>query len=579
MKTSKGLWRKRLAVGESLHWFHWVIVFASLLLTLSASYITYRQISDQNQARFDYQAQHIIRQVVERMTNYEAALWSGVAALNALPPQANREDWRSFTNSLKIDQRFPGINGIGVIHYVEHSQLNDYLAWQRVLMPEFQLRPETSRDDYWPVSYVEPEESNAQAIGLDMSHEHNRYQAALASRASGTAQITGPIELVQDAKRTPGFLFYTPWYESNKQPDDIAVQSDFLGLVYAPFIVYKLMDGTLANINRQVHFSIQDSGKTLYSELSPESEAFDPSPLFRTTKTLALYGRQWQFEVQSSQIFRQQHQSRQPLMILVSGILIDGLLLALFILLANSNRKASLQAQEATRELADQTGRLKQNAMRLDGAMNAMMDGLLLIDEVGVIQTLNDATLKMFGYSRQELVGTKVNQLMDDKEAEQHDGYLARKTPEADNPMLGKERKLMAKRSDGSLFPIRLNVSKGIIDGQVFYTGIIHDLSRLNESQLQLQKSEKLLQVALHSSGTATCMADIRGNFIEANTAFCDWLGYRYEEILDKSVVDMVSHEHREEARQGIFALIKRESLSITQQKQSSTKAASWSGD
>lgn len=341
-----------------LHWYHWLVVALSLVLTLSAWYITSVEVEEKTQAQFEFQAEQIVAQVQERMAKYEEALWAGVAALHAIPGQASREDWNIFASSLQIETRFPGINGMGVIHYVPPEKRDAYLAWQRQLMPDYMMHPEHDQPEYWPITYIEPQASNRKAVGLDMAHERNRYTAAMKARDTGEANITGPITLVQDAQKTPGFLFYAPWYADDEMMPE-AYGDDtrrFMGLVYAPFIMFKLMDGTLANTNRQVNFSIRDGNEVLYNELNPGSENYDPDPLFRQEITLPLYGRPWHFTVQSSRIFRDQHTQSQPMMILIGGLLIDALLLALFIVMARANQRAVRYADEVTEDL-----RLRQN--------------------------------------------------------------------------------------------------------------------------------------------------------------------------------------------------------------------------
>ena len=104
-----------------------------------------------------------------------------------------------------------------MIHYVPLVDLTTYLDWMRQEMPSYAIRPAHDNPEFWPISYVEPQSMNAKAVGLDVAHETNRYTAAKKAAATGTSQITGPITLVQDAKRTQGFLFYVPWYKNRTQ--------------------------------------------------------------------------------------------------------------------------------------------------------------------------------------------------------------------------------------------------------------------------------------------------------------------------------------------------------------------------
>lgn len=343
---------QRRGISTSLHWYHWLVLGLSLLLTFGAWYVTSEQAKEKSQTQFEFQSNQILELVSERMAKYEEALWAGVAALHLHDKTTSRDEWRIFAESLKIEERFPGINGIGVIHYVPEDKFDLYLEWQRETYADYKTHPSHENSDNYPITYIEPENINLKAIGLDMAHENNRYNGAKRARVSGEATITGPITLVQDSQKTPGFLFYAPLYSRNGVPDEYGSNEDgFLGLVYAPFIMHRLMDGTLSNTNRQVNFSIHDENYELYNELNDKSQNFDPNPMFSETKTLDIYGRTWTFNLQSSLLFREQQTQSKPVFILVGGIFIDLLLLIIFVLISRSKDRAVDYANEVTVDL------------------------------------------------------------------------------------------------------------------------------------------------------------------------------------------------------------------------------------
>ncbi|MEJ2044920.1 MAG: CHASE domain-containing protein [Reinekea sp.] len=343
----------KLSVGlVGLLWYHWLAVCLSLMLTFGAFYFTEQQVQLKSVEAFKFQSQQILELVQERMSKYEEALWAGVSAIQMFPGSVSRVDWRIFSDSLDINERFPGINGIGVIHFVPPEKLSAYLDWQRETYSDYDIHPTHKNKEFWPITYVEPEAINLKAIGLDIAHEKNRFTAAQKARATGRANITGPIVLVQDAQQTPGFLFLAPWFAGKGvKPTYGDISDGFEGLVYAPFIMYKLMDGTLENINRLVNFSIHDGDTELYSELTFGSENYDPEPVFSNEVTLELYGRPWRFSLQSTLLFRQQQSHTQPIIILVGGIVIDVLLLTIFMILTRSNQTAIQYAKRVTKRL------------------------------------------------------------------------------------------------------------------------------------------------------------------------------------------------------------------------------------
>ncbi|CCO45149.1 putative Sensor histidine kinase [Vibrio nigripulchritudo SOn1] len=350
-----------------LNWYHWLALGFSLALTLTAWRITFNQTQLKAQSQFQYQATQLITIVKERMSKYEEALWAGVSSLHMLDKPASRQDWAMFSNQFRIEQRLPGINGIGVIHYVPAPKLDSYLAWQKQSFPEFRLQPVREAQEYWPITYIEPASDNIEAIGLDMAHEIHRHTAAQRAMISGEASITAPIILVQDSMKTPGFLLFVPWY-TNQTPPNLygQINGPFLGLVYAPFVVNKLLQGALTDDHRLVHFSVSDEGQILYNERhSPDIASNDP-PLFNQKLPLDLYGRTWLFDIDSSRLFDEQVNSSSPAFILIAGILVDFLLLFIFLLLSRQKEQAQRYAQRVTQDLNNRTQTLEQVKITLE---------------------------------------------------------------------------------------------------------------------------------------------------------------------------------------------------------------------
>lgn len=332
--------RKSIAKFGRLHWLHWTVVGLSLVITVGAWYFVKQQIEEKNRTRFQVAAEQVLELVSERMQKYEDGLWGGVAAIQAHGGDIAYEDWLNYSQSLRIDVKYPGINGIGVIHHIPSDGLDAYLDDQRRSRPDYDIHPQHNETLYLPITYIEPSSENTQAVGLDMAHETNRFTAALKARDTGTAQITGPIVLVQDATRTPGFLFYAPFYSGGIYQSLEKRRDNFVGMVYAPFVFHKLMEGVLGKDKRQVRIRVNDGLDILYDEHLETDQEFDPDPLFRSEFAIDLYGRNWTFDVRSTRAFREGSDGNQPIAILVGGIAIDSLLLTLFVLLSRSNRRA-----------------------------------------------------------------------------------------------------------------------------------------------------------------------------------------------------------------------------------------------
>lgn len=349
MTDTRALSRARLAARGSLHGVHWVVLATSLVLTVFAYRFAQEQHRERVEAGFDREVEHVVELIVERMAHYEDALRAGVAYFTAEGGAVTRPAWRGFAKGLRLEERYPGVNGIGFIYNVDRSEAEGLLEELREYAPDLRFHPEHDRDELWPIVYVEPEAPNAAAVGLDMAHEENRYRAAVAARDLGEPQITGPIVLVQDAEKAPGFLFFSPVFGEDGR---------FLGHVYAPFVTHSLVTGTLAQASRLVSLRISDGDEVVYEE--PDAALIDPEPLYQRTVEVPMYGRTWSLHLASALPFREQSSTHQPVTILVSGLVLDGLLLLLFLLLSHSNRTALAYADAMTEQLEarnDELGR------------------------------------------------------------------------------------------------------------------------------------------------------------------------------------------------------------------------------
>jgi signal transduction histidine kinase len=358
--------RTKLQKAASLHWFHWVIVSLSLVVTLCAWYFTQNQVREKREQQFEREADSLQSQVEERMRKYEDALWAGVAVYDTYGESVTREQWRDYTRSIHIEVKYPGISGLGVIRSVAPDQIDEYIAREQESYPAFAPYPEHEEDEYLPITFIEPLAKNIEAVGLDMAHETNRFEAAKRTRRTGASQITGPIVLVQDAGSTPGFLFYAPFYANPEASTVEERLESFRGMVYAPFVVKDLMRGVLAEENRYVGVRISDGDEVLYDEHSPDVADFDRDPMIERTKTIAMYGRNWTFDIRAADSFRLAQSNSQPRTILIGGLVIDALLIGLFVLISRANRRALRYADSATAELKQQTKELKLSNQELE---------------------------------------------------------------------------------------------------------------------------------------------------------------------------------------------------------------------
>jgi two-component system sensor kinase FixL len=128
------------------------------------------------------------------------------------------------------------------------------------------------------------------------------------------------------------------------------------------------------------------------------------------------------------------------------------------------------------------------NAALLNAIIENALDGIITIDDRGLIETINPAACKLFDYTPEEVIGKNVSFLMPPPDRTQHDEYLRRYQHTKVPHIIGIGREVMGLRKDGSVFPFRLGVSEVQYSGRVIYTGFIHDLSKQKQAEDQLKE-------------------------------------------------------------------------------------------
>src|SRR6478735_9069171 len=101
-----------------------------------------------------------------------------------------------------------------------------------------------------------------------------------------------------------------------------------------------------------------------------------------------------------------------------------------------------------------------EKARLLNAIIETAIDGIITIDMRGIIESVNPAGLRLFGYDLEEVKGRNINMLMPEPDKSAHDGYLHRYQHTGEKRIIGIGREVRGLRKDGSTFPFRLAVSE-----------------------------------------------------------------------------------------------------------------------
>ena len=152
-----------------------------------------------------------------------------------------------------------------------------------------------------------------------------------------------------------------------------------------------------------------------------------------------------------------------------------------------------LQALESAAPGPGPAAELRDTNERLRAILETAVEGIITIDEHGIIESFNPAAEKAFGYQAPEVVGKNVKVLMPAPYREEHDGYMANYLRTGHARIIGIGREVVGRRKDGSEFPIDLAVSEVRLAGQRLFTGFVRDISERKRSEARLSELARTL--------------------------------------------------------------------------------------
>jgi sigma-B regulation protein RsbU (phosphoserine phosphatase) len=204
---------------------------------------------------------------------------------------------------------------------------------------------------------------------------------------------------------------------------------------------------------------------------------------------------------------------------------------------SSSERASSREEQEAT----------------LRRIFDTIPDGVILIDETGIMKFFSAGAEQLFGYVRRETVGQNVKMLMPSPTREAHDDYIASYLRTGNRKIIGVGREVIARRKDGSLFPIYLSIGEFWLHGRRRFLGVTHDLTRRKHA------AEKYLTLssAMDQSPAAVLIADREGVIQYVNESFAKLTGYLVQELVDETPQVLSSQHTAPEQYQRLWRTIR----------------------
>ena len=509
-----------------------------LLITAGGVWWQSANLDGLSRSRFDQGVERIEAEVVRRLNQPVFGL-KGARGAMAANPQFKRQAFRAYVRSRDLPNEFPGIRGFGFARRVLRADLDAFVARERADdAPDFAVRTSGNADDLFVVSYVEPLANNKAAWGFDLGQESRRRAAAEYAVATGEATLSEHIQLIQDEKRSPGFLYFLPVYREGTNPQSLDErQRDLVGLLYVPMVAYELLKSVGADFDNLLDFELFDGPR-----VEPENLMFDADGILSIgsagSQNKNIAGRKF---VAEKVIFVGSHvltlratstarfeaaQDRSSLIIMGLGGALVSFLMAISVWLLAVGR---LRAQKLADAMTAELNRMALVVQHTDNAVT-IADGSMRI------QWVNQGFVRITGYSMDEAMGKTPAELLSS----------GKSSPQAiqalmDGVSQGKPCRveLINRAKDGREYWADTEVQP-TFDKQGLLVGFMEigtDISRQKQTQLQMEAAIRDASALLNTVQTHAIVSttDARGTITDVNDAFCRITGYSRQELIGQS--------------------------------------------
>ncbi len=171
---------------------------------------------------------------------------------------------------------------------------------------------------------------------------------------------------------------------------------------------------------------------------------------------------------------------------------------------------------------------------RYQTLIGGIADGVVSIDEHGIVHSYNPAAEKIFGWPPGAVLGRNVAMLMPERFRQHHDDNVARFALQKDPAIIGMRRDVVGLRADGNEFPmtLALNVVPG--GGEARFVALVTDISERKLAERQLQDAARLRAAILANAPFLVISTDVHGVITAVNPAAERMLWYRADELIGR---------------------------------------------
>jgi PAS domain S-box-containing protein len=371
-------------------------------------------------AQFDRLADRLALET-ERRVNLPVVGLKGARGLYAASKSVERLEFRAFFDARDLSREFPGLLGFGFIERVPREELERFQERERADdAPDFTVRTSGEQPDLYVVKFIDPLDRNRPAWGYDVGCEPARRAAIEHAVRTGKPTLTPRLDLVQDARERPCFLYLVPVYRNGTHPlTQSERETALLGVVFATLVPDDVFAGATDAVEGKLDIEIYDAPRPdasrmlydwdgqLVSLPAAEAESEYGGRMFHDLRQILVGGRTWSLALSTTPKFEGSVSNDTPALLGLAGLLLSALLAYVVWSLGSGRARAVALAQLMTADLAA-AKQEAEDALRDFDALRSTLNEHSIVsvaDARGRIVDVNKAFCRISGYTREELIG------------------------------------------------------------------------------------------------------------------------------------------------------------------------------
>jgi len=474
-------------------------LFIIILIVMVAYAAASRQEKRQLEAEFFKRATFAENAINKAVSDNLDALYS-LKAFYSSSEEVNRESFKAFAQSL-LDRK-PGIRGLSWNRVVSGEQRtgfeqgiraetgNNIFSIHEINTEEKSVKAE-QRSRYVVVTYIEPENSNRSALGLDVYSNPERRLALDKAMRSGEMTTTPPIQLVQNDSGY-GALVFLPIH---KRQSPLSKPSEpireVFGYVTLVVDIESMISATLARLpleGVEIKISGQDQrGKSvvLFSTPPAANLGLNPDYAFSPgySKDLAVADQHWQLLLSASPAFPSR--SWGSWIVLTVGLLFVSFMSGFLLELSGRNLTTEKLVWQRTEDLAQANAVLQESENRFRALVEQSITGIYVFQRDKFIY-INQKFCEMFGYTEKEILDNlKPTDVID-----KNDRALATKLVDQRLSGAADSTHYTARglRADGSKLWVDIHGTRMDLHGEPAVTGTVLDITERKKAEDEIHQ-------------------------------------------------------------------------------------------